>query len=274
MERRDPEAMSEGELLAKAADNLPPARFFAADEILSSGATITLGEDVAHHARVRRLGVGETVGVLDGSGRIATATIVRVAKSALAVEVVSVTSVAALPPVHMLVPIADRERMLWLAEKATELALTSWRPVTWKYSRSVKPRGEGQQFVAKVLARMASALEQSGGAWLPTLYPDATVERAAASAPEGIRLVLDRSGPSILRLPLVAPVTIAVGPEGGFTPAELEALVSRDFRPVSVGASILRFETAAVAALAIVRAALDSQVLTPPIPDPESAHAV
>ena len=111
-------------------------------------------------------------------------------------------------------------------------------------------------FQAKVRARMVSALEQSGGAWLPALYPDATVERAIASTSQGMRLLLDAEAPPILDEQFEGPVTIAVGPEGGMERDETAALVEAGWTRVSLGNTILRFETAGVAALAVVRAAL------------------
>jgi 16S rRNA (uracil1498-N3)-methyltransferase len=72
----------------------------------------------------------------------------------------------------------------------------------------------------------------------------------------GTRLVLDASGEPILHTKFTAPVTIAVGPEGGFEQHELDGLRAANFRGVSLGANVLRFETAAIAALAIVRSAL------------------
>ena len=54
-----------------------------------------------------------------------------------------------------------------LAEKVTELGVTSWRPVVWRRSKSVSPRGEGPTFQGKVRGRMTSALIQSGSGWLP-----------------------------------------------------------------------------------------------------------
>ncbi len=160
------------------------------------------------------------------------------------------------PPVHMLVPVADRERMLWLAEKSAELGATSWRPVLWRRSRSVSPRGEGTTFRQKVQARMIAALEQSSGAWLPAIFPEATPENAIAAAPPGTRLLLDAAGEPALRAEYAAPVTLAIGPEGGLEPEEREALVGAGFRPIAIGETTLRFETAALAALAVARAAL------------------
>ena len=239
---------------------------FVTAERFAAGQTITLGEDEAHHIRVRRLEVGERVGLLDGQGTRGEGVLVRVAKRHAAVQVESATFTEPAPAVHVLLPIADRDRMLWLAEKATELAATSWRPVNWKRSRSVSPRGEGTTFQQKAAARMTAALGQSRGAWVPVVYPDAAVEHAIAATPDGLRLALDGGGAPIvsvlreaLSLAAVAPaITIAVGPEGGFEEAELALLVEGGFRVVSLGATILRFETAAIAALSIARAELDS----------------
>src|SRR5205085_571528 len=134
----------------------------------------------------------------------------------------------------------------------------------WRRSRSVGPRGEGAGFQGKVRLRMIGALTQSGGAWLPELHPDATVDRAAAAAPEGTRLVLDPAGEPLLDLPMAGPVSVAVGPEGGLEPAELAQLEQAGFRRARLAANILRFETAGVVGLALVRARLDAGA--PPAP--------
>jgi 16S rRNA (uracil1498-N3)-methyltransferase len=184
--------------------------------------------------------------------------LIRLTKSQAAVEVERVETVAEPPAVHLLVPIADRDRMLWLAEKCVELGASTWRPVLWRRSRSVSPRGEGSAFQGKVRARMIAALEQSGGAWLPVIYPDALIDRALAAVPPapGSRFLLDRAGDGIVVAGANAPVTIAVGPEGGVEGAEREQFVAAGFLPVAVGANVLRFETAAMVGLAFARAAI------------------
>jgi 16S rRNA (uracil1498-N3)-methyltransferase len=242
---------------------------FVTTEPFASGKTVTLGEDEAHHIRVLRLELGQPVGLLDGRGMRGRGVLVRVAKRHAAVQVETTSVVEPPPSVHLVLPVADRDRMLWLAEKATELAVTSWRPVLFKRSKSVSPRGEGTTFHQKVAARMAGALGQSHGAWLPAAYPDATVERAIAATPEGPRLVLDMAGEPMGLLVAEAianarehgagflkPITIVVGPEGGMEAPELDLFKAAGFRPVSLGRTVLRFETAAVAALAVVRSAL------------------
>lgn len=229
------------------------ATFFLSDEPLTPGLSASLGEGVLHHIRVRRLGIGSRVALLDGHGHRAEGTLVRLSKSSATVEVGRVELLPQLPPVHLLVPIADRDRMLWLAEKCAELGATSWRPVLYRRSRSVKPRGEGPTFAGKLRARMASALEQSGGAWLPAMYPEASLARAVGALPEGMRLVLDGGGSAIMDQRITAPVTIAVGPEGGLEDDELEEFERAGFTRVALGGHTLRFETAAIAGLAIAR---------------------
>ncbi|MDA1081619.1 MAG: RsmE family RNA methyltransferase [Gemmatimonadetes bacterium] len=244
--------------------------FFSA-EPFAAGQQVTLGEDAAHHMRVRRLTVGTPVALLDGQGTRGEGVLIRLAKRNATVDVASALTEAAPRPVHLILPVADKERMLWLAEKTAELGAASWRPVQFRRSRSVASRGEGPMFTQKVAARMTGAIEQSGSTWRPTIFPEATVERAIAAAPDGVRIVLDGGGTPLATMDLRAtvgggyaptenddafamhPVVIVVGPEGGIEQDELDAFVAAGFKSASIGKSVLRFETAAVAALGIVK---------------------
>lgn len=233
--------------------------FFTGDPIVA-GAPTVLGEDAAQHLRALRAGAGEQVALRDGNGGAGTGVIARVAKRSITIDVVDRSTIDRHAPVHLLVPVADRDRMLMLAEKCTELSATSWRPVMWRRSRSVGPLGDGPAFQARLRGRMVSALTQSGGGWLPDVHPSAPVARAIAAAPEGTRLLLDaESRQSISSLRLSAPVVIAIGPEGGFDSAERDEMIGGGFIPVRIAASVLRFETAGLAALAVVRCALDTE---------------
>ncbi len=224
-----------------------------------AGEVVTLDADAAHHMRVRRLAVGERVVLLDGAGSVGTGILVRLGRRDAAVDVERRVAVPRPPAVHMLVPVADRDRMLWLAEKCAELAAASWRPVVWRRSSSVSPRGSGAAFDAKVRARLIAALAQSGGAWLPAMEPATAAADAAAHAPEGTRILLDRSGQpllTVLRGCGAAAITIATGPEGGVDADERAMLVHAGFIPATLGETILRFETASIAALATARVVL------------------
>jgi 16S rRNA (uracil1498-N3)-methyltransferase len=236
-------------------DSSAVATFFAADT-LTVGATISLSEEAAHHIRVARVGIGECIALRDGAGRAAIGTLVKISKSSALVDIHESYEMPRPAPIHLLAPVADRERMLWLAEKVTELGVASWRPLMWRRSRSVSPRGEGPTFQSKVLARMTSALIQSGGGWLPDVFPESTVERAVTAAPLGTRLLLAKDGEPMVGVPMRAPITIALGPEGGMEQAERDTFIGAAFLPVKLGDSTLRFETAGVAAVAIAAASL------------------
>jgi 16S rRNA (uracil1498-N3)-methyltransferase len=202
------------------------------------------------------VGVGESIALRDGAGTAAIGTLVKATRNSALVEISEVRQLHRPSPIHLLTPVADRDRMLWLAEKATELGVASWRPVIWKRSKSVSPRGEGPTFQAKVRARMASALIQSGGGWLPDMFPEASIEHAVAAAPAGTRLVLSKDGEAVAAVPMTAPISIALGPEGGMERSEHDTFVSSGFLPVSLAEHTLRFETAGVAAIAIAAASL------------------
>jgi 16S rRNA (uracil1498-N3)-methyltransferase len=219
--------------------------------------SVSLGDDAAQHARVLRIGAGAAAELRDGRGNAARGTISRMAKRSVTVDVTEVWTLPDLPPVHLLVPVADRDRMLVLAEKCTELAATSWRPVIWRRSRSVGPAGDGPAFQSRLKGRMIAALTQSGGGWLPEVHPSAPVSRAIAAAPPGTRLLCDaRADRGLIDVDMQLPVSIAIGPEGGLDEKERDEMIEGGFTPVSLVGGTLRFETAGVAALAIVRARL------------------
>jgi len=206
------------------------------------------------HANVRRLEAGDEVRLTDGAGTVAHGHLRRMDHRAADVEVEQCESMARPLALTLLVPVADRDRMLWLAEKAAELAITDWRPVMYARSRSVSPRGEGAGFARKIAARMASALEQSGGAWLPELHGDASLEEAIEACEAAARFVLDRAGASLPSFAPFGETAIVVGPEGGLESEEIELLLARRWRSASLGTTTLRFETAGIAAAAVVRA--------------------
>ena len=236
-------------------DRAAIATFFCGDTLVPGGA-VTLTEEAAHHMRVARIAVGERVALRDGVGTTAQGTVVKISRTSALIDVTDTHEVARPGPIHLLAPVADRERMLWLAEKATELGITSWRPVMWRRSKSVSPRGDGPTFQHKVRARMTSALIQSGGAWLPDVFPEASIGRAVSAAPPGTRLLLTEDGDPIAQVAMRAPITIALGPEGGIEPEERETFTGADFVPVRLAESTLRFETAGIAAIAIAVAGL------------------
>ena len=235
-------------------DRSPVGTFHAAGEW---SATVELDEAAAHHAGVKRLAVGDVVRLTSGDGRRVAGTIAALAKRRLsvAVDVASIEHVPALPRVELWAPVGDRERMLLLAEKAAELGTSVWRPIVYRRSRSVTPRGEGDAFRDKVRLRMIAALEQSGGAWLPELHAEVSLDAALRETNGVAGVLLDAAGQpfAALREALRPPLAVALGPEGGLEPDERASFLAAGWRVTSLGANVLRFETAGIAALALVR---------------------
>lgn len=245
--------------MVERADRAPVGTFYAPG---AWGPIVELSEGAAHHASVKRLSAGDVVRLTSGDGRRIRATIAELGKRRLVVSTIGeeVERVPSLPHVELWAPVGDRERMLWLAEKATELGLSVWQPVSHRRSRSVSPRGEGDAFREKVRARMISALEQSGGAWLPEVQPDVTMDVALAGGgvTANTRLLLDAAGEPLREVLSSytahgSRFTLALGPEGGLDAAERDSFLAAGWRAVSLGPNVLRFETAGVAALAVVR---------------------
>jgi 16S rRNA (uracil1498-N3)-methyltransferase len=241
--------------MVERSDQSRVAATFYYPERLVAGAHISLADDAAQHARVLRIGPGETIELRNGAGGAARGAIGRMTKRSLTVDIDEIWEIPAPAEVHMLVPVGDRDRMLMLAEKITELGAASWRPVVWRRSKSVEGRGEGPTFVGRIRARMISALTQSGGGWLPEIHPSAPIARAIAAASAGNRVLLDAGAEqSMLSVPREFPMAIALGPEGGLADDEREQMIGGGFTPVRIAPAVLRFETAGIAALAVARA--------------------
>jgi 16S rRNA (uracil1498-N3)-methyltransferase len=217
---------------------------------------LALDENAALHARVLRLAPGDAVSATDGRGLVGVGAVSTLEKKRLVISITRTDQVAPPPAIHLYLPVADRDRMLWLAEKSTELQVATWTPVMYERSKSVTPRGEGAGFEKKLRARMVAALEQSGSAWLPRINETLTVSGlAACKTPD--RFVFERGAEPVAASRIRGAVAMAIGPEGGFAPIELSELKAAGWRTAALGAVTLRFETAAVAAVAIARAALD-----------------
>jgi 16S rRNA (uracil1498-N3)-methyltransferase len=240
----------------------PALATFFVEGALEAGASVSLGEAGAHHVRVRRIGAGETVTLTNGEGTLARGEITRVGKTSVLVSIHESGGVPAPPPLRLFVPVADRDRMLWLAEKCAELSVSEWQPVRFRRSLSVSPRGEGEAFAKKVRARMISALEQSGGAWLPVIHAELTLADALLASSDGQRnhYVLEREGQPLVGQHGIPAADAMLGPEGGFEREEVQQILDDgSWVPVSLGENTLRFETAGVLAAGILRAQLGAQ---------------
>jgi len=231
----------------------PVVSFYCAD-VLAVG-EIRLEGSPVQHARARRVDRGDTARLTDGKGRIGFGEILIVGKGELRISIESIEIMARPKPLDVIVPVADRERMLVAAEKCVELQVTAWHPAYFTRSRSVSPRGEGAKFREKLRARMESALEQSGGAWMPEIHEEREAVDAMRSVPaEWTCFFLDAGGAPLASRVDHREVALAVGPEGGFERQEIVAAEGLGWTAASIAETTLRFETAIIAGVAVVRA--------------------
>jgi 16S rRNA (uracil1498-N3)-methyltransferase len=231
----------------------PVAIAFARGPFLAGGVVI-LDEEEAHHLRVRRVADGASVRLIDGRGGVASARLA-LEGAVVAARVIAATVVPAPPATDLLVGAGDRDRFLGLVEKATELGATRILPLATERSQQVTTRFQSAH-VEKATRRAREALKQCGAAWIPAvLSPVALGEAVRAPGAAPLKLVAEVEGGAMPPLREGDPVTWAIGPEGGFTSQELALLRAAGFKGVTLGRATLRFDTAAIAALALTAAA-------------------
>ena len=233
-------------------------RIFVAPADLHTG-EIAIGGDEHHYTSiVRRARVGDALELVDGEGRRAAATIVRITETETIVAATAVATIADLPPrIRVLVPLIKGDRMDTALEKLVEVGADEL--VVWPAARSVVKLDAGKRDARRehYAAAIQAAARQCGRATIPTVTIADSLRAALTGLPAGVRLVLD---PAADRgtLPAGDDVTIASGPEGGFERLEVGALAAAGFVSLGLGPRVLRAETAPVIAVALVRVATAS----------------
>lgn len=233
------------------------------DMPLQPGAELTLPEAAAAHlVRVLRLEAGDACVLFNGDGLDYPAELVGVGKREVRAAVGAPVAVERESPLHtgLLQGIARGEKMDLILQKATELGIGEVRPL-WSQRSEVKlDEARARKRHVHWRGVVIAACEQSGRARVPDVAPPAALASVLAALPEGgLRLLLDPEGKLALRSLELAPATsvwLAVGPEGGWSPADREQLFAAGFQGLRLGPRILRTETAGLAALAALQARL------------------
>ncbi|MDQ3340756.1 MAG: 16S rRNA (uracil(1498)-N(3))-methyltransferase [Myxococcota bacterium] len=228
-------------------------RVFVDPSVLAAGELVVRGDEHHYLSHVRRARVGDVVELVDGSGRRATATITAIAHNATTLTVGAPEAIESKPPfVRALIPLIKGDRMDTCLEKLVEVGVDEI--VVWAAARAVvrldADRRESR--LAKFVAMVQAAARQSGRAQVPTvqIVDDAIAGLTSTS----MRILLDPASDARIAPGDVREITVASGPEGGFTVDELDAFTRAGFAPVGLGPRILRAETAPVVAVALIRA--------------------
>ncbi|MCM3564433.1 16S rRNA (uracil(1498)-N(3))-methyltransferase [Hydrogenophaga intermedia] len=229
-------------------------RFFC-DATLSPGAELALPPGAARHVQVLRLQPGEGITLFNGQGGQWQAAVLRMGRSDVVVRVTAHDAVEreAARAVTLAIGMPANERMDWLVEKATELGVTRIVPLHTQHGvlRLAGERAQKKQAHWRAVAQ--AACEQCGRNRLPAVEP---VQDLAAFLPQAVggRAVLslaEGSVPAREAFAGGAPITVLIGPEGGLSAGEDAQARAVGFAPVTLGARVLRAETAALAALTL-----------------------
>jgi 16S rRNA (uracil1498-N3)-methyltransferase len=233
-------------------------RRWIADEVSENRAALT-GAHAAHLARVLRAQIGQEFDIATGNS-VRSGRVVSISEDRVEFELGATAPEVALPDLTLLLAIFKFDRMEWAIEKAIELGVLRIVPViaqrtdAYLASASAKRLERWQR-----LAQQAS--EQSRRPAVPEIAAPIKVKEVAASPAQTRILLAESEQQQTLRDRLQAndapgSIALAVGPEGGWTPPEIEVFTAAGFLAASLGPTILRAETAAIAAVAIAIAEL------------------
>ena len=226
--------------------------------------TLTLGEeDSKHCVKVLRMAQGDTIEVVDGNGMLYHCRITMAHPKRCAIEVLDSQH---RPPHwgHQIVlgiaPTKHLDRIEWLVEKCVEMGVDRIIPLRCHNSERTVLKTDRLKKI------MVSAMKQSLKATLPQLDELVPIEHVLAEPFAGTRCIAycDEQLPREERLTLTGvyqpgqDVMVLIGPEGDFSPEEVQAARDAGFMPVTLGESRLRTETAGMMAVAAIHT-LDSK---------------
>ena len=229
-------------------------RRWIAEEFSGNHAALT-GDHADHLVRVLRVRIGQEFDIATGSvvrrGRVAS-----IDEGRVEFELGEELPAASAPNVTLLLAIFKFDRMEWAIEKCTELGVSRIVPVIARRTDAHLVSAAAKR--AERWRRIAlQAAEQSRRASPPEITAPTKLQDAASLNRDALRIVLAESEQQTLLRDVLASnsgpkVVLAIGPEGGWVADELQLLQKLGWTSASLGSTILRAETAAIAATAIV----------------------
>jgi 16S rRNA (uracil1498-N3)-methyltransferase len=228
-------------------------------------ASIT-GAQAAHMARVLRAQPGMEADVVAG-GHVFHAEVAAVSPDEVRFNLVTEVQADPALPVTLVMAVYKFDRMEWAIEKATELGVAAIDPVIAQ--RTEKHLALAAEKRADRWRRIAhEAAQQSRRSDVPLVHPPTSLAERVRASSRVTRIVLaEQERTTTLRLLIeeavaaageeMPSIEISIGPEGGWAPAEEALFDANGWRAATLGPRILRAETAAIAALAVVASFLE-----------------
>jgi 16S rRNA (uracil1498-N3)-methyltransferase len=230
-----------------------PAPYFYEPQIKLGTTTFTCSEETSKHcAQVLRMQGGDTLQITNGVGDIFEATILEAHKRNTTVQIIQEHTVAAASQKIILgiSILKNAVRLEWLFEKATEMGVHSIVPLLCE--RTIHERFKTDR-MSNIIQ---SAMIQSQQAWLPYLSQPISFKdfiHQYNAADKYIAHCEPSNKTSIKDLPNSKDLVIAIGPEGDFTPSEIEMAIEANYQPIGLGPTRLRTETAGLFALSVLK---------------------
>lgn len=230
--------------------------FFYISNFDSSQKEIVLDEDTSRHVvQVLRMKEGEKLNLTDGKGNLITAEISDSHKKHCSVSILDSRFT---PHVSRKITVAisllkNTNRFEWFLEKATEIGVSEIVPLICERTEKEKFRFERLNGIC------ISAMLQSQQSWLPVLHEPQPFNNLVVEQFENTQKLIaycDDSLKDQLTNKLINQSTsslILIGPEGDFTPSEIQLALKNNFIPVSLGETRLRTETAGIVAASLLR---------------------
>ncbi|OGQ97884.1 MAG: hypothetical protein A2521_03175 [Deltaproteobacteria bacterium RIFOXYD12_FULL_57_12] len=241
-------------------------RFFIDHTQISKNTALLIGPEARHITTVLRLKPGQPIQLFDGSGTCYEARISSICRDRVEAEILrtAIKTTESGPCLYLGQALAKGKKMDFIVQKATELGVASILPFACRYSIPGHAADERQELRQQRWARIArEACKQCGRPVPPLCRPpvDFEVLLAATVAQDDLDLKLlfweDDACVPLSRLTIepaaIRAAMILIGPEGGFSRDEAEAAIAAGFTTVSLGRRILRTETAALVAVAILQ---------------------
>ena len=228
-------------------------RFFTTE--IQSDTAVVRGDDVKHIAKVLRLRAGDAVQLCDGNGRECDAVIESIASDAVTFRTESWRSAKSEPAakVTLFQCLPKAGKMETIIQKCVELGAFGFVPVQSERCVVVlKPPYEGR--IERWQRVSEEAAKQSRRGIVPKVSLPVSLDKLDFSGFDTVLVAFENertvSLKAALREACGSQIAIVIGPEGGFSDAEIETLTQKGARSVSLGTRILRTETAGMAMLA------------------------
>ncbi|BCT92730.1 ribosomal RNA small subunit methyltransferase E [Lysobacter helvus] len=227
---------------------------------LAAGVRVALPDDAANHlVRVLRMQEGDACVLFNGDGREFPATLLAANKRGVEAEVGAPRDVGNESPLRLALVqgIARGEKMDLILQKATELGIAAVHPVQSDRSEVKLDAERAAKRLAHWRCVVVSACEQSGRARVPEVFAAQPLQAALTGLDaQAAKFLLDPEATTSIATieALRGDVVLAIGPEGGWSDRDRQALHGAGFVGLRLGPRILRTETAGLAAIAAMQA--------------------